>query len=340
MLLSDVHYDLNTLELADKATRMAIDKANDLGVSLIVAGDLHNTKANLRGECVNAMIETFKLCKIKPYILRGNHDSINEKSTEHSLNFLAPYANIVHNTHGIDSLKLLLIAYQHDPKDAINKICREAIDKGQRFEGRYTTIIMHQGIQGSNSGEYIQDKSAITTDDVAGLRVISGHYHTRQTIDLPDGGKWDYIGNPFSLNYAEANDPPKGIQILYDDGGLEFVPTNLRRHIVFNVEKANYDTWQITGKVPLEDVRDFDLVWAKVTGTKEELANMTKQHVRKLLYPIPENFRLDLIPTETEDFQAPVKQMTNQELLDTIIEASQTSEDGKARIKNLWRGMV
>ena len=56
VLISDVHYSLQTLPLADKVMRMAIDKANSLGVPLIVAGDLHDTKANMRAECVNAMI--------------------------------------------------------------------------------------------------------------------------------------------------------------------------------------------------------------------------------------------------------------------------------------------
>ena len=59
ILISDVHYNINTLKLADAAMQMAIDEANKLSVPLIVAGDLHDTKANLRGECVNAMLSTF-----------------------------------------------------------------------------------------------------------------------------------------------------------------------------------------------------------------------------------------------------------------------------------------
>lgn len=59
VLISDIHYNIQTLPLADAAVNMAITKANQLGVPLIVCGDLHDTKANLRGECVNAMLETF-----------------------------------------------------------------------------------------------------------------------------------------------------------------------------------------------------------------------------------------------------------------------------------------
>src|SRR5579862_1378127 len=101
VLVSDVHYNVHTLKLADAAMRMAIVKANKLEVPLIVAGDLHDTKANLRGECVNAMIETFKQCNKPPYIIVGNHDRINEKSHEHSLNFLAPYCHIVDSPNNL-----------------------------------------------------------------------------------------------------------------------------------------------------------------------------------------------------------------------------------------------
>ena len=66
VLISDVHYNLQNLKVADAAMNLAIDKALDLGIDLIVAGDLHDTKANLRGECVSVMRKTFKRCVSKP----------------------------------------------------------------------------------------------------------------------------------------------------------------------------------------------------------------------------------------------------------------------------------
>ena len=47
VLISDIHYNINTLPVADAALRQAIAKANELDVVLIVTGDLHDTKANL-----------------------------------------------------------------------------------------------------------------------------------------------------------------------------------------------------------------------------------------------------------------------------------------------------
>lgn len=323
VLISDVHYSIVNLQLADAAMRQAIHKANDLDVPLIVAGDLHDTKANLRGECVNAMIETFKLCTEDVFILVGNHDRINEKSKEHSLNFLEGYARIV--TSPLYNKIGWFIPYNH------NIECLKADISGIRAQLGYNkTLIMHQGIQGSNMGDYIQDKSALSPADVAGFRIISGHYHARQTIALPDGGKWDYIGNPYTVSYGEANDPPKGFQILMEDGSLEFVPTNLRAHRV----------WHMNSDVHCDmcEYNPGDLLWIKLHGTKEALSILNK-HIIAARIGI-QDFRLDLIPDETTSQLLTTTKISSSDLLDGLIDSlTNTSEERKTRLKANWKNL-
>lgn len=339
VLISDIHYNIHTLEVADKAVRMAVYKANDLRVPLIVAGDLHDTKAQLRGECVNAMLVTFRLCNQSVYMLVGNHDKINEKSVDHSLNFLDYTAhedetsgsvNIVSKaqfTNEICSnlMSVWLIPYQHD-KEEFKRILLH-IDRG-------STIIMHQGLIGSNSGEYFQDKSALVPEDVAGFRVISGHYHDRQTIALPDGGTWDYIGNPYTLGFGEANHPDKGFQVLYGDGSLEFIPTNLRQHVIkeYTIEELQ------SGGIFLGE--QTDILWVKITGTSDELAKISKSYVAQML-DISQDFRLDLIPLDTTGAVITQEAKSDYELVDELIESlSNTDPDRKARLKALWKDLT
>lgn len=338
VLISDIHYNLKTLELADASLRKAIDKANDLKVPLIVAGDLHDTKANMRAECMNAMIDTFALADIQPYVIRGNHDSINEKSVEHSLNFLGGLASIVceDKPYKPPGLDVLMLPYYNNKE----KLLSDLIQVRTNFVNSNNSVplIMHQGLQESDSGEYIQDKTAISKKDIAGFKfnIISGHYHKRQTIKLDEIGTWRYIGNPYTLNFAEANDPAKGFQVLYDDGSLRFTPTNFRRHIVLNVEKVK-DYWQITGKVPLEDVGSNDLVWAKFRSTKEDLARIDRKLAESILYPA-KNIKIDLIPTDSQPTN--IKDDTNiskEELLDSTIQGINTTSEQKQRLKDLWR---
>jgi DNA repair exonuclease SbcCD nuclease subunit len=269
VLISDIHYSLQTLELADKSLRMAIDKANELHIPLIVAGDLHDTKANLRGECVNAMIETFKTAKNRPWVLVGNHDKINEKSIYHSLNFLSPYAEVINDTtHCIATdTPVVLIPYQFAASGFSWELARLKERK---------IIIAHQGIQGSDGGHYIQDLSAIRKEEAGTFRIISGHYHKRQDIELPHGGIWSYIGSPYTLTFGEANDPEKGFQILNEDGSLTFVPTNLRKHIIWELKDNGEQGLLVRSNVYKEPNSD-DLLWIKAIGPKQKLDAISKQ---------------------------------------------------------------
>lgn len=314
ILISDIHFNIQTLDLASNALRQAIDKSNILNIPLIVAGDIHDSKANIRGECIKAMLDTFELATIKPYVIVANHDRINERSPEHSLEFLRNAVTLIEQPTN-KFLGLWLLPYDHDA-DNLRKFLK-TISKGR-------TLIMHQGIQGSNSGDYIQDKSAITKEDAAGFRVISGHYHTRQTIVLPDGGQWDYIGNPYTLNFGEANDPPKGFQVLYMDGSLEFIPTNLRKHIIYDMGYS--DEYKPSHN-------SNDLAWVKIRGTKEQLARVSKQDFS--------NVKLDLIPTDTKTSTKGLSSSLLQfEVLDSIIGSlSDTSTERKERLKKLWKDL-
>lgn len=326
VVIADVHYNINTLEVADKAIRIAIAKANALKVPLIVAGDLHDTKANLRGECMNAMLASFSLCEQHAIVLRGNHCSINEKSDEHSLSFMP--GQVIQN---LDAFRnMYFIAYQHS-KDIFQKYLDSVPDD--------TVLIMHQGVQDSNAGHYIQDKSAIPKEWLSGRRVISGHYHARQTIDLPEGGMLDYVGNPYTLGFGEANDPEKGFQVLYDDGSLEFIPTNLRKHVIYDMTLDElYDV-----NVPFESPNGGDIVWLKITGSSDRLAKETKENIAEILNLEGTPFRLDLIPTATavNGRQVADKQTPQNEMLDNLIEAlSNVDSERKDRLKTIWKQLI
>lgn len=333
VLISDIHYNIHTLELADEALRQAILLSNKLEVPVIVAGDLHDTKANLRGEVVNALLETFKLAKVRPYVLVGNHDKINEKSEEHSLNFLQNHVNLVGRFRYPKSHTSIFFATLAGYFSDV-----EALRAHLRGMSKGSTIIMHQGMVGSASGDYIQDNTAITKEDVSGLRVISGHYHKRQTIELPENGQWDYIGNPYTLGYGEAADPEKGFQVLYSDGSLEFVPTNLRKHIIITADlETGENTWS-SGPAYASPGRT-DLIWVKATGTKESIGKFDKISWTKE-YGIPHNIKLDLIPldTKSDPYESALGPMSHQEILDGLImNLSNISDAKKIELKSLWR---
>lgn len=321
VLISDIHYNIKTLARADAAMRLAIAKANELKVPLVVAGDLHDSKANLRGECVNAMIATFKECTVPPVVLVGNHCKIHEKSAEHSLNFLSPYAMVVDEPKYIHPVGYF-IPYQHTVIDFLRAL---------KMVPANTLVICHQGMQGSISGDYIQDSSAIQPSDGSGNRFYSGHYHHRQAIRAPIVENWNYIGNPYTLGFGEAKDPEKGFQILHRDGSLEFIPTNLGSHRVMELNWVP-ELREFYGERP--ELKDNDILKVTVKGPSDKLSTLTKDQVRSLVKF--DNIVLDMEPYEID---LPQQEAASQpDTFDTIIDRAQNVDTGrKERLKKLWR---
>ncbi len=342
VLISDIHYSLSTLSLADAALRQAINKAAELKVPVIIAGDLHDTKANLRGECVKKMLETFvyaKALSVDTIVIVGNHDLINEKGMDHSLSFLTNKVGLLVDQPMAEP-PFYFIPYQNSAEAFQNTLNK--VPKG-------STVICHQGIHGADMGEYVLDKSAVHKDILADYRVISGHYHKAQNIKTGRPrrgavGLMSYIGSPYTITFAEAKDGPKGFQILYSDGLLEQVPTKLRKHIVLEVEIDHEGVGLLYGACQLisapNNYKPGDLLWVKLRGPSLELEKITKNKVAEQ-FRIAGNFKLDYIPTDSAPIaDAETEKKTNAELMDLLIDKSDEKEQNKKDLKQLWRTLV
>jgi len=326
--ISDIHFSISTLDLASSALKQAINKATEFNVPLIVAGDLHDTKALLRGEVVNRLIDIFRTALPEIYLLIGNHDLINEKGTEHSLNFLKDYVKIVDK--GMYVMEdMHLIPYKSNIQNL--KTYLECIPKN-------STVICHQGIHSAEMGHYVQDKSAAPKEWFEDFRTISGHYHKAQDIKCGNVGKnsvgvYSYVGSPYTVSFAEANDGPKGFRILYEDGTLELVPTNLRKHIVVERELINC-------LKPIPEYSPGDLVWLKLRGPATGLAASKKDYIGKKLFG-HSNFKFDKIVTDLDDkIIRRTEVVKDSELLDAIIDRTAERKDKKSELKKLWRELV
>ena len=275
VLISDIHFTPATLELASQSLIAAKECAIELDVPLIIAGDTLDSKAIIRGECANRLIEILNDRQFTnpTLMLVGNHDLLNEKSKEHSLNFLRPYCQVIDRPADYPGIGRL-IPYFSNPETL--KTYLGAIQKGD-------LLIMHQGVQTADMGHYVQDKTSLPKETFEDFRVISGHYHCAQDIKCGRPrkgavGLFSYIGNPYTLSFGEANDGPKGYQILNDDGSLTQIPLDLRTHIILKMsvdEMCNYDSFYPS--------RADDLIWLKLTGTREQLSKVDKKDIGRLV---------------------------------------------------------
>lgn len=328
VLISDVHYNPVTLPLADAAMRQALKRAEDENVPLIVAGDLLDTKSIIRGEVANSLISLFSETEAQVIILVGNHSLLNEKGKEHALNFLMPWAMIVDKPVESKGLGLWFIPYYSNSAELQTVL--DTIPKG-------STIIAHQGVQTAYLGHYTQDKSSLPKEAFADFRVISGHYHRAQDIKCGrprkgSVGLFSYVGNPYSLNFGEASDGPKGFQILNDDGTLTFVPTNLRKHVV-----AERTVGAVFDLIPGLD--PDDLLWLKVSGPFLDLEKLDKKAIGDDLLG-HSNFKFDKIATDVRPQVVNVEKSTNEELMDVMIDDSGETLQTAKELKKLWRSVM
>ncbi len=331
VITGDVHFTLSTLETASAAVIQAIAVASDLKVPFILNGDTLDSKAIIRGEISNRIIEIFSDRETRAEIIvnTGNHDLLSEKSKESSLNFLAPYAEIISIPTLKKELDSWIIPYQNDSAE-LGRVLSD-IPKGAR-------LILHQGVQSAFLGHYVQDRTSLPKEAFADFRVIASHYHRAQSIKCgrprKDAvGLFSYCGSPYSFSFAEAEDGPKGFQILMDDGSLEFVPTNLRKHmIVERTPETILDT--------VENYNPGDLVWLKVKGPYSELEKLSKRKIGEKLFG-HSNFKFDKIYTSEEgQKQVKSKRLTGEELMDKLIDETTEAQGVKASLKKLWREVV
>jgi hypothetical protein len=187
-------------------------------------------------------------------------------------------------------------------------------------------------------GEYLVDKTSIESEALADFRVISGHYHRTQDIKCGRPrknavGLFTYIGTPYSITFAEANDGPKGIQLLLTNGLLEQVPLGLRKHV--SVERTYKDVMD-----PIEGLEAHDLLWLKVHGPASELDQLSKKEIGRALIG-HENFKLDKIYSEaTKQSIVEVAKLPDDKVLDTLIDDSEETAKQKTYLKSLWREVL
>lgn len=331
VILGDIHFTVPTLELATSAVAQAKSMALSLGVPLILNGDTLDSKAIVRGECANRLIELFGGTIADIIVNTGNHDLINEKGSEHVLNFLKPYCDVIQSKVYIERIQSYVIPYQTSPQ-ALQSIL-DGIPKGSR-------LIMHQGVQSAYLGHYTQDKTSLPQDSFADFRVIASHYHRRQDIKcgiLRDGnvGLFSYIGNPYTLNFGEASDGPKGFSILYKDGSLEFVPTNLRKHVILEVSLDSNGGVEFDKRaLPASG----DITWVKASGPRSSLEKFDRKWFGTILGT--DDYKLEKLYSDAPVVAKKAENVSNADLFDSIIDAQAESIYYKASLKCLWKELV
>jgi hypothetical protein len=329
VVISDIHYTLSTLEVADTSLRMAVDKAAELDVPLIDCGDITDSKAIIRAEVMNKLLATRDYAQSKGILiisLVGNHSLVSERSTDaNALGFLPSETwDVV--SHPTPLLNFGFIPYQPDP---------EEFDKAIRKFPKNSIVFAHQGYIGGDTGDYINDRSAVLPEEYSDWKVFSGHYHTHNKYL-----NWVSVGNPYTLNYGEANNPEKGFLVVYDDGSFDKILTHQRRHHVVEMTFDDILGYPLNCAMehPLYYVKPVDYLWLKIVGTRSQLSRITKREIGKILGK--EDYKLDLIQLDNTNTESFTKKLTIEDTLDKLVEELNEPNSEKTYLKQLWRDIL
>jgi DNA repair exonuclease SbcCD nuclease subunit len=317
--ISDIHFNINNLDIASAALQAALDKAKYLQIPLIIAGDLIDTKAIIRGEVANRITSILGTSDERVFILIGNHDLISEKGPENSINFLGLLKNIFIISKPTTLGTIHLIPYQNSTKSF----------KDELYKSPMPLVVCHQGVQGAEMGDYAQDKTSIEKEALEGYKVISGHYHRHQTV-----GMLTYIGSPFTHTFGEANDGAKGFLVVQDDGSFTREILDFRKHVKLTI--AYEDTSKL--KV-IPGISPEDKLWLQITGPRSKIEKINKQELGKFILG-HSNYKLELIPSDSGTLdREKLQKLSPNEVLDKLIDNLSDSKTQKDYLKQLYRGI-
>lgn len=263
-IVGDPHCTLKNL---DKINQL-FDQVEELGNSVIILGDLLDTKSIVRSECLNLYAKRFSESKLIFYVLVGNHDLHNVNSSEHALYPLKALANVKIIDEVCSTKWSTFVPYIHD-KTKIVEILQN-IPKDHIVFGHFDLI-------GFDYGNGHICESGLSIDDFNKFPlVISGHFHKYQYER-----NFLYLGTPFSHSFGETNQS-KCLAILDSSTKqIDLIPTNFPQHITIEL---NLDDPQIIQ----EYVNDFNKLDPKhyyrfqLIGSTDNLLKLDKSLVPNL----------------------------------------------------------
>lgn len=277
IVIGDLHLDKNNLDVAEKFfdfldSRLSEEEAEFSNIRLVFLGDNYHTKAIIRSEAQNFLIENLQsiLKKHKTvdkiYIIVGNHDYNNMSCEEHALTPLKTIDlnRLIVVDHPIEDKEFLLLPY-YNSKEQFIKVLKDHLSSACKY------VFCHQGVEGFDYGNGILDRDGVSVKDLVNHNVdfIIGHYHKQQKV-----GNIFYLGTPFSHSFGEANQL-KGILEITNDK-QEFLITNEFIPCHYKL-KFSDDGFDKPSKQVLKYISEDDFVECQISCTKEFAKNFSKE---------------------------------------------------------------
>lgn len=202
----------------------ALDKVFSIArkheATVVFGGDLFHKRGSVRVEVFNRVFEVMaRNSDIEVYILRGNHDSINNNlDSESSITPLGVLPN-VHvqdqlSARAIKDTYFVFVPYGDETEDMKQFIQDRSVDVEQNKK----VLVAHIGVDGASQGRHSHRLSgAFGYGDLNPEYfdfILLGHYHKRQIIG--DDPNHFYGGSYMQHNFGDEGQE-KGVHIIDTD---------------------------------------------------------------------------------------------------------------------------
>jgi DNA repair exonuclease SbcCD nuclease subunit len=218
----------------------------------VFLGDLFHTRDTLDVSVIWAVTQALrKLSEVCTIILMtGNHDMHSRSGSIHALEPFKDFCMVVDRPQEllIEEHWFSICPYQEDPDDLKRAMAQ--------FKNR-DYLLLHAGLEEATAGPLdLKLRGQIPAGLMKEWKLaLVGHYHRAQNQD-----NWWVPGSPLMIDFAERNDPPKGV-LLVDE---------------YRVQRLELEAPQFL-KFELDDLLDF--------GQFEELRSMLNGHYAEVTVP-------------------------------------------------------
>lgn len=180
---------------------------------ILVLGDLTDSKDGHSAALVNRIIENLLSLPAKVYVLKGNHDYIDEGKpffnfmNFHNLRFISEPTILE-----LEVGDVLMLPHTRAPSEEWAELELLTIDP------QYSLICCHQTFDGADAGGGFRLQGGISSNFFSktleiDTPVIAGDIHVPQTI-----GDVTYVGTPYPVNFGDSHEP-RALEVFEMMGG-------------------------------------------------------------------------------------------------------------------------
>lgn len=242
ILTTDLHLtgqDRDTYRwlLFDKLRNLVAGKSLRRDNTLVILGDLTDSKDGHRSHLVNTICDNLKdLSSIygEIHILKGNHDYIDaNRAFFNFLNCIPDIRFYTRNTTSrIHNDAMLCMFLPHTRVSGhLADVIKSISKRGDKIGGKLDYVFMHQTVEGAVA-ENGQKLEGLSMRAVRALPcpVYSGDVHVPQTIR-----NLTYVGSPYHVRFGDSFEPRV---IHIENGVVTSIPTGLGKKEVVTVRTS------------------------------------------------------------------------------------------------------